>query len=83
MAEGVGNAPTPAMPILFSRQVQPALSACLPVMVRVQELHLRPARSDPLADCGHYTLKWLQLDSHQHRNGYNRPPCYFELPGNG
>jgi hypothetical protein len=29
MAEGVGNAPTPAMPVLFSRQVQPA-SICLP-----------------------------------------------------
>jgi len=24
VAEGVGNAPTSAMPILFSRQVQPA-----------------------------------------------------------
>jgi hypothetical protein len=29
MAEGVGNAPTSAMPILFSRQVQPAY-ICLP-----------------------------------------------------
>src|SRR5215510_13504426 len=29
MAEGVGNAPTSAMPILFSRQVQPAC-ICLP-----------------------------------------------------
>src|SRR5665811_1432268 len=29
VAEGVGNAPTSAMPILFSRQVQPAY-ICLP-----------------------------------------------------
>jgi hypothetical protein len=29
MAEGVGNAPTSAMPILFSGQVQPAY-ICLP-----------------------------------------------------
>jgi hypothetical protein len=29
LAEGVGNAPTSAMPILFSRQVQPAY-ICLP-----------------------------------------------------
>ena len=29
VAEGVGNAPTSAMPILFSRQVQPAF-ICLP-----------------------------------------------------
>jgi hypothetical protein len=29
LAEGVGNAPTSAMPILFSRQVQPAC-ICLP-----------------------------------------------------
>jgi hypothetical protein len=29
MAEGVGNAPTSAVPILFSRQVQPAY-ICLP-----------------------------------------------------
>jgi hypothetical protein len=29
MAEGVGNAPTSAMPILFSGQVQPAC-ICLP-----------------------------------------------------
>jgi hypothetical protein len=29
MAEGVGNAPTSAKPILFSRQVQPAC-ICLP-----------------------------------------------------
>jgi len=29
LAEGVGNAPTSAMPILFSRQVQPA-HICLP-----------------------------------------------------
>ena len=34
MAEGVGNAPTSAMPILFSRQVQPAY-ICLP-SVRVE-----------------------------------------------
>lgn len=29
LAEGVGNAPTPAMPVLFSRQAQPAY-ICLP-----------------------------------------------------
>ena len=29
LAEGVGNAPTSAMPILFSRQAQPAY-ICLP-----------------------------------------------------
>ena len=46
LAEGVGNAPTSAMPILFSRQVQPAY-ICLPSeMVGWQELHLRPPRSE-------------------------------------
>ena len=33
MAEGVGNAPTSAMPILFSRQVQPAY-ICLPSVMK-------------------------------------------------
>ena len=47
MAEGVGNAPTSAMPILFSRQVQPAY-ICLPSVKWSgwQELHLRPTRSE-------------------------------------
>ncbi len=35
MAEGVGNAPTSAMPILFSRQVQPAY-ICLPSKIGCQ-----------------------------------------------
>jgi hypothetical protein len=34
VAEGVGNAPTSAMPILFSRQVQPAY-ICLPSIKEV------------------------------------------------
>ena len=47
LAEGVGNAPTSAMPILFSRQVQPAY-ICLPSVKWSgwQELHLRPPRSE-------------------------------------
>ena len=40
LAEGVGNAPTSAMPILFSGQVQPAY-ICLPSeMVRVERIAL-------------------------------------------
>ena len=35
VAEGVGNAPTSAMPILFSRQVQPAY-ICLPSKIGCQ-----------------------------------------------
>jgi hypothetical protein len=35
MAEGVGNAPTSVMPILFSRQVQPAY-ICLPSKIGCQ-----------------------------------------------
>jgi hypothetical protein len=70
MAEGVGNAPTSAMPILFSRQVQPAY-ICLPSKEWSgwQELHLRPPGSEP----GRLLLtlhpeNWLPgLDSHQHR----------------
>jgi hypothetical protein len=47
LAEGVGNAPTSAMPILFSGQVQPAY-ICLPSVKWSgwQELHLRPPRSE-------------------------------------
>jgi hypothetical protein len=40
MAEGVGNAPTSAMPILFSRQVQPAC-ICLPSLLRFQISNLK------------------------------------------
>jgi hypothetical protein len=80
MAEGVGNAPTSAMPILFSRQVQPAY-ICLPSTKWSgwQELHLRPPRSEQ----GRLLLtihpeNWLpDLDSHQDKR-FNRPPCYFD-----
>src|SRR5688572_30035676 len=80
VAEGVGNAPTSAMPILFSRQVQPAY-ICLPSRKWSgwQELHLRPPRSEQ----GRLLLtlhpeKWLpDLDSHQDKR-LNRPPCYFD-----
>jgi hypothetical protein len=69
LVEGVGNAPTSAMPILFSRQVQPAY-ICLPSKnwSGWQELHLRPPRSEQ----GRLLLtlhpeNWLPgLDSHQH-----------------
>jgi hypothetical protein len=36
LAEGVGNAPTPVMPVLFSRQVQPAC-ICLPSKLALAE----------------------------------------------
>ena len=80
LAEGVGNAPTSAMPILSSRQVQPAY-ICLPSVKWSgwQELHLRPPRSEQ----GRLLLtlhpeKWLpDLDSHQDKR-LNRPPCYFD-----
>jgi hypothetical protein len=41
MAEGVGNAPTSAVPILFSRQVQPAY-ICLPSVKLAARVGLAP-----------------------------------------
>ena len=43
MAEGVGNAPTSAMPILFSGQVQPAY-ICLPSVEWSGWVKLAPRR---------------------------------------
>jgi len=50
--EGVGNAPTSAMPILFSRQVQPAY-ICLPSRNGQggRSCTLRPPRSELVAVC--------------------------------
>src|ERR1041385_4312907 len=58
LAEGVGNAPTSAMPILFSRQVQPAY-ICLPSR---NGQGGRSCTCDLLVPnkavcCRHYTLK--------------------------
>ena len=62
MAEGVGNAPTSAMPILFSGQVQPAY-ICLPsvksilqfpsgiLSVHVGFRHVRLAQTEGASDC--------------------------------
>src|SRR4051812_1166301 len=44
MAEGVGNAPTSALPILFSRQVQPAY-ICLPSVKLAARVGLAPTPS--------------------------------------
>src|SRR6185436_15237899 len=80
MAEGVGNAPTSTMPILFSRQVQPAC-ICLPSVKWSgwKELHLRPPRSEqgrllltlhPEIGC----QSWTRTNTER----LNRPPCYFD-----
>ena len=79
MAEGVGNAPTSAMPILFSGQVQPAY-ICLPSKVAGwQELHLRPPRSEqgrllltihPEIGC----QGWTRTNTVR----FNKPSCYFD-----
>ena len=80
LADGVGNAPTSAMPILLSRQVQPAY-ICLPSVTwsRWQELHLRPPRSErgrllltlhPEIGC----QGWTRTNTER----LNRPPCYFD-----
>ena len=50
MAEGVGNAPTSAMPILFSRQAQPAY-ICLP------SLNAECAIQDSAFSILHYAFK--------------------------
>ena len=69
LAEGVGNAPTSAMPILFSRQVQPAY-ICLPSMKWSgrQELHLRPPGSGPgrLLLTLHPEFWYSRKESHLH-----------------
>ena len=44
LAEGVGNAPTSAMPILFSGQVQPAY-ICLPSVKLAARVGLAPTPS--------------------------------------
>lgn len=81
MAEGVGNAPTSAMPILFSRHVQPAciclLSTSAEFGVRIAE---QKARADSLrvphsafrAKCG--CQGWTRTNTER----LNRPPCYFD-----
>ena len=80
MAEGVGNAPTSAVPILFSRQVQPAY-ICLPSVKWSgwQELHLRPPRSEqgrllltlhPEIGCQGWTCT--------NTVRFNKPSCYFD-----
>jgi hypothetical protein len=80
MAEGVGNAPTSAMPILFSRQAQPAC-ICLPSVNKL--MVERAGRSGfclSLSTLSHKlsTDDWLpDLDSHQDKR-FNKPPCYFD-----
>src|ERR1700690_2904126 len=80
MAEGASNALAPAMPVLFSRQVQPAY-ICLPSAKWSgwQELHLRPPRSErgrllltlhPEIGC----QGWTRTNTER----CNRPPCYFD-----
>jgi hypothetical protein len=80
LAEGVGNAPTSAMPILFSRQAQPAY-ICLPSVKWSgwQELHLRPPRSEqgsllltlhPEIGC----QGWTRTNTVR----FNKPSCYFD-----
>ena len=79
MAEGVGNAPTSAMPILFSGQVQPAC-ICLPSVKWSgwRDSHSRPPGSEP----GRLLLTlhpengcqgWTRTNTVR----LNRPPCYF------
>ena len=79
MAEGVGNAPTSAMPILFSGQVQPAY-ICLPSVKWSgwRDSHSRPPGSEP----GRLLLTlhpeigcqgWTRTNTVR----LNRPPCYF------
>ena len=80
LAEGVGNAPTSAMPILFSGQVQPAY-ICLPSVKWSgwQELHLRPPRSEQ--GCLLLTIHpeigcqgWTRTNTVR----FNKPSCYFD-----
>jgi hypothetical protein len=80
MAEGVGNAPTSAMPTLFSRQVQPAC-ICLPSVnwSGWGELHSRP----PPSEGGRLLLtlhpefgsqSWTRTNTVR----FNKPSCYFD-----
>lgn len=71
MAEGVGNAPTSVMPILFSRQVQPAC-ICLPSEFGCQGWIGLPAlQSAPLEGT-------VAVATRRRTNtaGLNRPACY-------
>ena len=81
MAEGASNALAPAMPVLFSRQVQPAY-ICLPSLNA--EFGMRSAeclmvqRAIP-----HSTLRTSHSDGCQgwtrtNTERLNRPPCYFD-----
>ena len=80
MAEGVGNAPTSAMPILFSGQVQPAY-ICLPSVTWSgwRDSHPRPPGSEP----GRLLLTlhpeigcqgWTRTNTVR----FNKPSCYFD-----
>jgi hypothetical protein len=76
LAEGVGNAPTSAMPILFSRQVQPAY-ICLPSLnaefgMRSEECHSPSLFRTLLIRNG--CQGWTRTNTER----LNRPPCYFD-----
>lgn len=85
MAEGVGNAPTSAMPILFSRQVQPAY-ICLPskngqggrsctlVAVRKHPPGSKPGRLLLTLHPENGCQGWTRTNTER----LNRPPCYFD-----
>jgi hypothetical protein len=69
MAEGVGNAPTSAMPILFSRQVQPAY-ICLPSKIGCQGwTRTNTVRFNKPSCYFDTTWQWCcRQDSHLHRS---------------
>jgi hypothetical protein len=87
MAEGVGNAPTSAMPILFSGQVQPAY-ICLPSTryARIADSRLPISKDGNDRALGYYVLAigyfadgagcqgWTRTNTER----LNRPPCYFD-----
>jgi hypothetical protein len=69
LAEGVGNAPTSAMPILFSRQVQPAY-ICLPSKIGCQGwTRTNTVRFNKPSCYFDTTWQWrCRQDSHLHRS---------------
>ena len=69
LAEGVGNAPTSAKPILFSRQVQPAY-ICLPSKNWLPDLDSHQDKRFNKPPCYFDTIwQWrCRQDSHLHRS---------------
>ena len=69
LAEGVGNAPTSAVPILFSGQVQPAY-ICLPSMNWLPDLDSHQDKRLNRPPC-YFDTTWqwrCRQDSHLHRS---------------